>query len=906
MGYYFDASYPVIFVAKTRCRLPETHCQKVALLFLGAITVSILLAAPLTTTYAQVVPITPSGLNTHVNLSATPPVGKVQYDITGGSRPGGGPNLFHSFGEFNVPTNNIANFQNTLVNGAFPHTDNILARVTGSSGNNPTLSSIYGTIQTTDFGNANLFLMNPAGFLFGPNATVNVGGMVAFTSADYLKLTDNTRFNAIPNVAADALLTALPVASFGFLGSNPGAITVQGSHFSVTKGQSISLVGSNITIESGTPGGGTAKAAQLSAPNGNILLASAASPGEFDALTLQPLPNVNGSSFNSFGSVTLATGSHIGVSGTNNVSIRGGKFVLLVNDAVLTTSQTPSPPETISLSPGSSIMTSNSGTEPGADIQLIASNVQMDNSIVSTTTAGNGHAGDILMASNSLQVESTLITSSATPLPGLLGGDGGTIHLDITQDAHLSNSTIDSQTVANGKAGDISVEATRLTLNSSSLSTGTTPQSGSTGGNAGDIQVTVGQLTMNDGQIVSQSLFSKGNGGKVTVTATESITTAGSGNLSFAISTSTAGAAPFCPGTCGNAGSITLMAPTVVLNGVGLNSSTTGKGNAGNILAKVGTLTVMNGAQISASAENPGVVTGAGGNITITGLGSPAQSVLIDGPGSGIFTDTQGTGAGGSITVKTTDHVTMTSGASITASSTGPGNAGDISINAGQQLDMRDSAIKTEATKASGGNIDIQAVDRVRLVNSSISTSVPNGTGNGGNITIDPNVVALQNSQIIAQAVQGAGGNITLTTPLFLRDSTSLVSASSQFGVNGTVTIQSPTSNLSESLGTLPSEPSQAHSLLTQRCAALVNGQTSSFVIAGREQLPADPGGWLTSPLTFTALGESLDAGHAFASTPAVMAMATDDTGTVSIRRFTPAGFLMANFADSAATGCSS
>ena len=51
-------------------------------------------------------------------------------------------------------------------------------------------SVIYGIIQTNGpggLGNANLFLMNPAGFLFGPNATLNVGGMVAFTTADYLR-----------------------------------------------------------------------------------------------------------------------------------------------------------------------------------------------------------------------------------------------------------------------------------------------------------------------------------------------------------------------------------------------------------------------------------------------------------------------------------------------------------------------------------------------------------------------------------------------------------------------------------------------------------------------------------------------------------------------------------------------
>ena len=115
---------------------------------------------------------------------------------------------------------------------------------------------------------------------------------------------------------------------------------------SVTPGQSISLVGGNITIQSGTPEGGTAQPARLSAPNGKIQLASAASPGEFDAATLQPLPNVNTTSFTSFGSASLAPGSTIHVSGEQTASIRGGQFVLSVNDAVLSTAQSPGPPDT--------------------------------------------------------------------------------------------------------------------------------------------------------------------------------------------------------------------------------------------------------------------------------------------------------------------------------------------------------------------------------------------------------------------------------------------------------------------------------------------------------------------------------------------------------------------------------
>ncbi len=111
------------------------------------------------------------------------------YHITGGTRPGNGPNLFHSFGEFGVPTNNIANFLNET---ALP-TSNILGRVTGG---NP--SNIFGTIQTTGFGSANLFLMNPAGIVFGPNAALNVGGSATFTTADYLRFADGARFNAMP------------------------------------------------------------------------------------------------------------------------------------------------------------------------------------------------------------------------------------------------------------------------------------------------------------------------------------------------------------------------------------------------------------------------------------------------------------------------------------------------------------------------------------------------------------------------------------------------------------------------------------------------------------------------------------------------------------------------------------
>src|SRR5262245_47924938 len=234
---------------------------------------SLVLAFPYPTSLVQAAspPITSSGLNTQISPPANLPSGKVQYDITGGTRPGGGLNLYHSFGDFNVPTNNIANF----LNDSGLVTSNILGRVTGGN-----ISDIFGTIQTTGFGSANLFLMNPTGFLFGPNATVNVGGMVAFTSADYLRLANGVLFSAIPDATADALLSAAPVAAFGFLGLNPGAITVQGSQLTVADGTGISLVAGNITVQNGTLDNGTVQAAKLSAPGGQVNLAALASAGE--------------------------------------------------------------------------------------------------------------------------------------------------------------------------------------------------------------------------------------------------------------------------------------------------------------------------------------------------------------------------------------------------------------------------------------------------------------------------------------------------------------------------------------------------------------------------------------------------------------------------------------------------
>src|SRR5437016_10388704 len=175
------------------------------------------------------------------NLGTIVTPGGATTTITGGTRPGNGTNLFHSFGQFTVGTGNTANFFNETARA----TSNILSRVTGG---NP--SNIFGTIQTTGFPGANLFLINPAGVIFGPNATLNVEGSFHVSTADYLRLTDGARFTAAPDAAKDALLSTAPVAAFGFLGSSPAPISVQGSTLQVPTGQTLSIIAGDINITS--------------------------------------------------------------------------------------------------------------------------------------------------------------------------------------------------------------------------------------------------------------------------------------------------------------------------------------------------------------------------------------------------------------------------------------------------------------------------------------------------------------------------------------------------------------------------------------------------------------------------------------------------------------------------------
>jgi hypothetical protein len=170
---------------------------------------------------------------------------------------------------------------------------------------------------------------------------------------------------------------------------------------------------------------------------------------------------------------------------------------------------------------------------------------------------------------------------------------------------------------------------------------------------------------------------------------------------------------------------------------------------------------------------------------------------------------------------------------------------------------VRNSQISTESAQASGGNIKLTAPNLIRIVDSTITSSAQGQAGsNGGNINIDPQLVVIQNSQLLANANAGAGGNITIAASgAVLINPKSLLSASAgPAGVSGSVNINAPiqvlSGTLSGALVPMKLIYSQA-GLSGDRCAADPTGRLSSFVQTGRDGVPQDPGALSLSPLSF-------------------------------------------------------
>ena len=106
--------------------------------------------------------------------------------------------------------------------------------------------------------------------------------------------------------------------------------------------------------------------------------------------------------------------------------------------------------------------------------------------------------------------------------------------------------------------------------------------------------------------------------------------------------------------------------------------------------------------------------------------------------------------------------------------------------------------------------------------------------------------MVLQNSLVSADAIQGNGGNVSITAGQFLRSNT-VINVSSEFGVAGTVLVSSPVTNIAGSLVGLTAAPNSDQAELEPACEHEVGQDQSSFIIVGNGGLPPVPGGWAPS-----------------------------------------------------------
>ena len=223
---------------------------------LSSLLTSFLVVGVATPKLAVAQPITPE-LGSNGTGTVVTPQGK-RFDINGGTQ--SSTNLFHSFEQFGLSEGQIANFLSN------PEIRNILGRVVGGDP-----SIINGLIQVTG-GNSNLFLMNPAGIVFGRGASLNVPASFTATTATGIGFGGNHWFNAFGNNNYQNLIGTPSI--FAFDNAQPGSI-VNGGNLAVGEGQNLTLLGGNV-INTG----------QLTAPSGTITLAAV--PGENLVRITQP------------------------------------------------------------------------------------------------------------------------------------------------------------------------------------------------------------------------------------------------------------------------------------------------------------------------------------------------------------------------------------------------------------------------------------------------------------------------------------------------------------------------------------------------------------------------------------------------------------------------------------------
>lgn len=610
---------------------------------------------------AQIVPDNTLGANN----STVTPISPTLDQIDGGATRGA--NLFHSFQEFNIGDGRSVFFTNPV------GIENILTRVTGS---NP--SNILGTLGVTG-GNANLFLINPNGIIFGPNARLSVGGSFVASTASSLNFADGTQFSATNPQGTVTLTSSVPLGLQ--FGATAGDIRSQGANLTVQPGKTLALVGGNVTLEGGF----------VSAAGGRVELGSVSGNS---LISLSPVSN----------------GLVLGYDGVQNF-------------------------QDIRLSQGSLVR----ANEPEGSVTITAGQLTLqDGAQISTTTFGTGDAGDLTVrASKSVELRGSTLGGQPSGLFARVDsgaeGTGGNLTIETGRLTVQDGAIISTSTDGSGQAGNLTIRASESVELSGTGADGS--RSGvfaevnqGAEGHGGTITINTGRLTVRDGADLSTSTLGNGNAGDLTINASESMEVAGSGSNLFA---------QVAPGAQGDGGAMSINTRRLtVRDGAELNTTTFGDGDAGNLTIFASESVNLNGGELFASTESS--ATGDGKNLTINtrelivqngatvnvrsrgagqagNLNITARSIELN---RGTLIAETASGKGGNIALNVQDLLLLRNGSQISTNAgtpDTPGEGGNITINAPDAfilaVPIENSDITANAFGRQGGRVSITVQD---------------------------------------------------------------------------------------------------------------------------------------------------------------------------------------------------
>jgi filamentous hemagglutinin family protein len=578
------------------------------------------------------------------------------------------------------------------------------------------------------------------------------------------------------------------------------------------------------------------------------------------------------------GTITIETGQLLIQDGaqvsTNTFGAgQAGNLIIKASDSVELVGVTPNFPSAL-FAQANETATGNGGNIIIETGQLLI----QDGAQVSTDTFGASRAGNLTVKAS----ESVELIRGTSNAPSALRagvnetatGNGGNIIIETGQLLIQDGAQVSTDTFGAGRAGNLTVKASESvellgTSANNRAASGLLARVEVSGtGDGGTLTVETPRLVVRDGAQIGTVARNEGQGGTLTINAAESIFLSGTSPLEDLASSSGIFVSAQ-PGATSNAGQLIINTPELIVeDGAEISADNFGTGGGSNVNLNVGRLTIRDGGQVGAGSllgENPiDNERGPGGTLTI----NASEAIEVTGRGivgstpvnSRLFTLAEGTGDAGNLSIST-PNLTVTDGGEVNVSATGTAEAGSLTVGAGS-IRLEDGSLSAETRVGNQGNILLNAED-IQLRRGSEITTNSLETGTGGNIEIDTDVlVAIENSDISANALAGPGGQVIINAGAIFgtqfrprQTNASDITATSELGAEFSGTVELNTQfDPSSAVIELPVTVVDPASLIAQEFCRQRGG--SEFVNTGRGGLPPSPQESLRSEETIVELME--------------------------------------------------